>query len=188
MAVNLADAPIAVQNTSQNIVVATSGKYQVLTSTENGPIAAGDYLSISSQDGIAAKVKGRQAYIIGRATESFGSNGAAVTGKVSTTLIPGKNPNLLQDAGVPGPLRHLGESIAGKPLTASRIYSALVIFLVTAIIALSLLWVGVRSGLIAIGRNPLSKHSILQSLAQVVIASLIVFAGGLFGVYLFLRI
>lgn len=188
VAVNPTDAPIAIQNPGQNVVVATSGKYKVLTSTENGPIAAGDYLSLSSHDGIAAKVRSGQAYIIGRATESFNPSGKGTTGMVSTSIMPGKSPSSLQIVWVPTLLRRLGETIAGKPLSASRIYSALAIFMVAALIALTLLWAGVKNGLIAIGRNPLSQHSILRSLVQIIIASCIVFAGGLFGVYLFLRV
>lgn len=188
-------APVTVQQAGQNIFVATGGVYPVLVSTENGPIVAGDYLSMSSSDGIAAKLKG-QTYVVGRATQNFdgqsdsvgsGKNGSVI-GKISVQVAPGKNPLLREDTAVPAPLRKLGESIAGKPLSASRIYAALIIFIITAAIAFGLLWVGVRSGMIAVGRNPLSKHSIMQGLIQVIVASTIVFAGGLFGIYLFLRI
>ena len=188
-------APVTVQQSGQNVFVATSGAYPVLVSTENGSIAAGDYLSMSSSDGIAARIKG-QTYVVGRAAQNFdgktGSVGSgkdgSVVGKISVQVAPGKNPLLREDTAVPTVLRKLGESIAGKPLSASRIYAALGIFVLTATVAFSLLWVGVRSGMIAIGRNPLSKHSIMQNLAQVIVASTIVFVGGLFGIYLFLRI
>lgn len=187
--------PVTVQQAGRNVFVATSGSYPVLVSTENGPIGNDDYLSMSSDDGIAAKVKG-QAYIIGRAAQNFdGKSGGlgsgknnSVLGKILVQVTPGKNPLMREDTTVPSILRKLGEAIAGKPLSASRIYAALVIFIVTAAIAFGLLWVGIRSGMIAIGRNPLSKHSIMQSLVQVIVASAVVFAGGLFGIYLFLRI
>lgn len=184
VAVKLNEAPLSVQSPSQPILVATNGLYPVTVSSENGAIQTGDYLSMSSRDGIAAKVKGRQPYIIGQATQNF--NGSS--GQVLTNIIPGKNPNILEDAAVPAPLRRLGESIAGKPLTASRIYSAFIIFMLTAAMALILLWIGVRNGLISIGRNPLSRRSVLRGLAQVITASVIVLAGGLIGVYLFLKI
>lgn len=195
VAVEQSAAPVTVQQPGQNIFVATSGIYPVLVSTENGPITAGDYLSMSSADGIAAKIKG-QTFVVGRAAQNFdgssgslgaGKNGSAI-GKISVQIAPGKNPLQREDTAVPALLRRLGEAIAGKPLSASRIYAALVIFIITVAIAFSLLWAGVRSGMIAIGRNPLSKHSIMQSLAQVIIASAIVFVGGLFGIYLLLRI
>lgn len=194
--VDQSSPPVTASQPGQTVFVATSGFYPVLVSTENGSIAAGDYLSMSSTPGTAAKIKGSQTFVLGRSTQNFdgktgslgsGQNGSLV-GKISVQIAPGKNPALRESTAVPAPLRKLAESIAGKPLSASRIYSALIIFIVTAIIAFGLLWVGISSGMIAIGRNPLSKHSVMQSLAQVIIASAVVFVGGLFGIYLFLRI
>lgn len=195
VAVEQAAAPLTVSQPGQKIFVATGGVYSVVVSTENGPIAAGDYLSMSSADGIAAKAKG-QAVVVGSATQSFdgksgslgSGKGGSVIGKILVQVAPGKNPQLREDVAVPALLRKLAESIAGKPLSASRIYAALVVFILTIGIAFGLLWVGVRSGMIAIGRNPLSKHSIMQGLTQVIVASAIVFIGGLFGIYLLLRI
>jgi hypothetical protein len=170
---------------SLDVFVVTGGVYPVLVSSENGPIVAGDYLSMSSTNGIAAHIKG-QTYVVGRATQNF--DGASGTiGKISVQVTPGKNPLLSEDTAVPTIMRRIVESIAGKPVSAARIYGALTIFLVTASIAFGLMWVGVRSGMIAIGRNPLSKHSIMQSLTQVIVAAAIVFVGGLFAIYLFLR-
>lgn len=178
-------APVTIESPDKKVFVATGGVYPVLVSAESGAIAAGDYLSISSSAGVAAKVKAKQTYVVGRASQSYDSAGI---GRIEAQIAPGKNPALREDIAVPGPLRKLGESIAGKPLSASRIYSALIIFLVTAAIAFGLLVVGVHSGMISIGRNPLSKHSIMQNLAQVIAASALVFISGLFGIYLFLRI
>jgi len=47
---------------------------------------------------------------------------------------------------------------------------------------------GIRSGMIAVGRNPLSKKSIIRSLIQTVIAGLIIFLAGVFAVYLLLKL
>lgn len=177
-------APVSISQPSHKVFVATGGVYPVFVSTENGSVNNNDYLSMSSSDGTAAKSKGDQTYIVGRAAQNF--NGTV--GKIAVLLTPGRDPRLGEDTTVPTLLRRLTEAIAGKPLSASRIYAALVIFIVTAAIAFGLLWVGVRSGMIAIGRNPLSKHSIMQGLAQVIFAATIVFVGGLLGIYLLLRL
>ncbi len=195
VAVDPSAPPVTASQPGQNIFVVTAGTYPVVVSSENGSIAAGDYLSMSSTDGIAARATG-QAFVLGRATQSFdGHSGAIGTaksgspiGKISVAIAPGRNPLLREDTAVPSALRRLAEAIAGKQVSAARIYASLAIFLVTAAVAFGLLFVGVRSGMIAIGRNPLSRHSIMQSLAQVIIASAIVFVGGIFGIYLFLRI
>jgi hypothetical protein len=52
----------------------------------------------------------------------------------------------------------------------------------------SLIYSGIRSGMIAIGRNPLSKKSIVRGIIQVVIVGLIIFLVGVFGVYLLLKL
>jgi hypothetical protein len=59
---------------------------------------------------------------------------------------------------------------------------------ISAIIALSVLLVGVKSSITAIGRNPLSKKSILTGLFQVITVAILVFIVGMFGVYLLLRL
>lgn len=178
-------APVTVEQTGDQIFVSNGGIYPVLVNTDSGPINPGDYLSMSFTEGVAAKATKRHAYVLGRATQSYNNAG---TGKIIAQITPGKNPRLREDTAVPGPLRKLGESIAGKPLSSTRIYSALAIFFITIIIAFGLLYVGVHSGMISIGRNPLSKHSIMQNLTQVIIASALVLVGGLFGIYLLLRI
>jgi len=188
-------AAVTIQNPGQQVYVATSGSYQVLVSSEDGVIKAGDYISMSSINGIAAKASPLESSIIGRALSGFDgktnvittSKGTAI-GRITINIETGRNPLSRDSVAVPSALRTLGDSIAGKTVTALRIYSALAIFLMTAVIAACLLYVGVRSGMIAIGRNPLSRHSILRSLAQVIVISLLIFIAGLLGVYLLLRL
>ncbi len=190
------DAPITVGDQGQKTFVATSGQYGVLVSSENGAIKSGDYLSLSATDGIAAKADTRQDYVVGRALEDFDgkskvltttSNGISI-GKIAVSVNPAKNPLLSDDIAIPKPLRRVGEAVAGKSVTAIRLYAALVVFLITLVVAASLLWVGVRSGMVAIGRNPLSRHSIVKGLVQVLAIDVLIFIIGVFGVYLLLRV
>jgi hypothetical protein len=71
---------------------------------------------------------------------------------------------------------------------AIRIYGALAVFLFAAIIAVLVLWSGVRGSLIALGRNPLSRKAIFSGMYKVVITGIGIFILGLAGVYLLLRI
>lgn len=190
-------APVTLQpEQGLKVFVATSGSYQVLATTQNGSINPGDFVSMSSTNGIAAKATQGQAYILGQALEKFdgdnnvisaGEEGGAI-GRVVVSITPGKNPLVKNAIAVPAPLRRAGEAIAGKNVTPMRVYAALAVFIATAVITVSILWVGVRSGMISIGRNPLSKHSIIQGLLQVVIVAVLVFATGVFAVYLLLRL
>lgn len=189
-------APLTVQKQNEQIFVTNSGNYPVLVSTQNGAIKSGDYISLSQTDGIGAKATNKQDFILGRALEGFSGGSAAIVyandgsalGRISVQIAPTKNPLIKDTAGVPTPLRNLGETVAGKPVAVLRIYAALSVILISALISAILLWGGIRSAMISIGRNPLSKHSIMRSLTQVAAASALVLVIGLFGVYLLLKI
>ncbi|MBI4033701.1 hypothetical protein HY379_01750 [Candidatus Saccharibacteria bacterium] len=189
-------APLTVQKQDQQVFVATSGNYPVLVSTQKSEIRSGDYLSISSTDGIAAKADDNERFIVGRALENFNGQGTAIIyandgsalGRIAIQVLPGKNPLLKDAASIPQPLRRIGESIAGKPLSALRIYAAITIFVIAGLVAAVMLWAGIRNAMVAIGRNPLSRHSIVRGLFQVILAATSVLIIGLLGVYLLLKI
>lgn len=190
------DAPLTLNRGLGNqVFVATSGNYAVLVSTDHGVIKAGDYLSISSTDGIAAVASADKKTVLGQATAGFDgkknvitSAGGSSIGKIVVNISPRKNPLVKNDVAIPGFLRKLGESVAGKPVSALRIYIALAFLLAAVVLAMTLLYAGVRGGMIALGRNPLNRGHIMNSMFKVVTAAAMVFIIGLFGVYLLLRI
>ncbi|HVO86272.1 MAG TPA: hypothetical protein VMT23_00875 [Candidatus Binatia bacterium] len=190
------DAPVTLNSPVANqVFVATTGDYPVLVSTERGVIRAGDYLSVSSTDGIAANVSTDQKAVIGQAVQAFdGKKGVITTvgkfaiGKITVNIDPRKNPIAINDIAVPSFLRTVGQAVAGKPITATRIYLSLAFLCAAVILSMTLLWAAVRGGMIALGRNPLNRPSILNSMFKVVTAAVLVFLIGLFGVYLLLRI
>ncbi len=188
-------SPVYVEHEGATTYVASQGEYQVLVDTENGPISVGDYISGSYTDGIGAKATGRQPLVLGKATSSFngqtgvvGSAGRYKIGKVSVDINIIRNPNFKNTLAIPGPLQKLGNSIAGRETSPFKVYVALVLFLVATVLTLVLLTVGTRGGLVAIGRNPLSKHSVLKALFEVIGAALVIFITSLIGVYLLLRL
>jgi hypothetical protein len=89
---------------------------------------------------------------------------------------------------IPAPLKRFGQAVAGKNVSALRIYASILFFIITAAIAFGVLWAGVRNGMISIGRNPLSKKSIMGGLVQVIIVAFGVFIVGMVGVYLLLKL
>jgi hypothetical protein len=188
------------------VYVATTGKYDVLVSDQNGRVKAGDFITISALDGIGMKADSEQSIILGKALEGFdGSNNVISTTKLTTSagtksvslgLIQvdvGVSHNPLasgagSDAFVPGFLRKLAQTIAGKPVSAARIYISLAILLLTIVISGSLLYGGVRSSLVSIGRNPLAKRSVLRGLTQVMLIGVIILVIGLIAIYLLLKV
>jgi len=190
------DAPLILNRQSgDQVFVATTGSYPVLVSTERGPIKAGDYLSISGTDGIAAEATYQQSAVLGQAAANFDgkkgaitSVGSAAIGKITVNVDPHKNPLVKNDISIPPFLRKVGEAVAGKPVSAIHIYLALAFLVAAVMISTALLTAGVRGAMIALGRNPLNKGSIMNSMFKVVTAAVMVFVIGLFGVYLLLRI
>jgi hypothetical protein len=201
------DATVTLSNDSNEnqVYVATFGQYDVLVSNQNGPIVPGDYITASSLAGVGMKVDTTESVVLGKAAAGFsGSSGVESTAKLKTagggtiTVSLGRIPvdisishNPLQqtvDKGVPGFLQKAAQNLADKQVGSSRIYIGLVILLVTATIAGGMLYSGIRGGLIAIGRNPLAKKSVIGGIFRVVLSGLIVFIIGLFGVYLVLKL
>lgn len=203
--VNSNDAPVTLSSEGQEVFVATGGKFDVLVSNQNGEIKAGDYITVSSLSGIGMKAKKLESHIVGRALADFNGKDGVIgseeitdtsdakrtvsIGRISSDISVSRNPNYgPPDDGLPEALRKAAESIAGKKVNTARVYMALLVFVISTIVAGILMYGGVRSGIISIGRNPLSKKSIITGMLQVVLFGLIIFILGLFGVYLLLKL
>ncbi|MBW3569283.1 hypothetical protein KY385_04100 [Candidatus Parcubacteria bacterium] len=195
------DAPATISSEGQNIFVATTGKFEVLISDENGPVAPGDYISISSLDGIGMKARNDQKIVVGRAVSEFNGeknnigsaelSGRRINfGRVPVVIEIGRNPffNLPSGTSIPKLMERISVTVAGKPVSATKIWLAAAVFLGSLFITGVMLYSGARSSLLSVGRNPLSKTAILKGLVQIVVMSLIVFIAGMFGVYLLLKL
>lgn len=200
------DSTVTLSNGSTNqVYVATTGTYNVLVSNQNGEIKKGDFITISSLAGIGMRANGDQLLVLGKALQSFdGTTNVSGTARVATTtggttnvslglisvdigishnpLMPGAT------ASVPGFLGKTAQNIVNKPVSTSRLYISLVVLLLTVVIVGTFMYGGVRSGVTAIGRNPLAKSSITKGLLQVTLVGLIIFVMGLFAVYLILKL
>ena len=190
------------------VYVATSGTYQVLVSNQNGVIKSGDYVTISAVDGIAMKAgtKDQQPMVLGRAAGNFdgkanvlgqvplkntngSSAGTADIGLLSVAIDIKPNPNVLSTkTNLPPFLQKIGQEIARKQVSPLRMYISIAVTGMTIIVALVVLYAGVRSAVMAIGRNPLSKKSIFRGLAEVILTGFIILIIGLFAVYLLLKL
>jgi hypothetical protein len=195
VAVDPSDAPITLVGQNSKVFVATTGSYQVLVTATAGPIKPGDYISMSNINGIAGKAQPGQPVIIGKAQSSFNgsdnvvsSSGDTKIGRVYVSIGVAKNPLANSDPTLPYFLRKVANSVANKSVPVIRVYTAMMIFLVSIVAAIVILWSGVRSSLISLGRNPLSRHAIFSGMYKVVITGLGVFIIGLAGVYLLLKV
>lgn len=206
VAISATDAPITLSGDSPSqVYVATSGEYNVLVSDQNGAIKTGDYISISSLNGIGMKALDTEPTVLGRAAADLTDKniiqanvqikqGTKVVSTVSIGAIPvdigvANNPKGGHGTGnLPGFLQVAAGNIADKPVSSGRVYLSLAVLILAAFIAGSLLYSGVRGSLLSIGRNPLAKKYIIRGLLQTILTGMIVFILGLFAVYLLLRL
>ncbi len=186
--------------------VATFGKYDVLVSNQNGTIATGDYVSVSTLDGVGMKADENALTVLGKALEAFDgssnvegtatlTNDEGVKKEVSLSHINVEisvRGNPLHSAGLPSELTKflssIGYSVSNKTVSPTRLYLALLVLIIASVVSASLLYSAVRNAMVSIGRNPLAKSAIVRSLLQVIITSLIIFIIGIFAVYLLLKL
>ena len=186
--------------------VAVSGTYNVLVSTQAGDIKAGDYVTLSSINGVAMKAGTEEKTVFGRAAGGFNASSPSVgqstlkdvngnvtqtvrLGSVPVTIEIQRNPNIKSTkADVPEFLERAGQAIAEKEVSPIRIYLSLAIAVISLIAAIIVIYAGVRNSVISIGRNPMSKKSIFRALVEIILTSLLILIIGLFAVYLLLKL
>lgn len=204
--VNPSQLPLTVSQGLENeVFVAVSGTYTVRVSTQAGPIADGDYVTLSSINGVAMKATDEET-VFGRAHLGFDGKGVVLgtstlvdvngdtskevkIGSVPVTIDIRSNPNKPStQVNVPEFLQRLGEQIAEKEVSPIRIYLSLGITFVSILAAIAILYSGIRNSIVAIGRNPMSKKSIFLALIEIILTSILILIIGLFAVYLLLRL
>lgn len=165
---DLPEAPLAVQ----------SGDVIVRVSTSNGPISAGDLITTSQNPGVGmrASVNG---FVLGIALEDYQVEDEAVIGEILVSLnvhptssFVGSRSNLVAN------IRQALSSPIVSPLDSLRYLLAFIIAIIS--FALGFIYFGrvVRTGVEAIGRNPLASRMIQATvLVNIVITIVIVLTG-----------
>lgn len=185
--------------------VSSSGTYNVLVSTQGGAISSGDYVTLSAVSGIGMKASFDEPTVFGRAVGAFDGRGVTMgtttikdtkgaerkvtLGSVPVTINIQKNPNEKSTkSNLPEQLQRVGQEIAEKEVSPVRIYLSMFITAVSLIAAIAVVYSGVRSSVISIGRNPMTKKSIFRAMFEIILTSFLILIIGLFAVYLLLRL
>lgn len=197
---------ISTEEDRNEVYVAASGTYNVLVSSQAGPIKSGDYVTLSAVDGIAMKAGTEEKTVFGRANAGFDGKGLVLgttmlkdaqgndieqvkIGSIPVTINIQRNPNEKSTkVKVPEPLQRIGQAIAEKEVSPIRIYLSLGITAVSIIASIAILYSGVRNSVISIGRNPMSKKAVFRALLEIILTSILILIIGLFAVYLLLRL
>jgi hypothetical protein len=184
------------------VLVATSGDYKVLVSTQGGNVKSGDYLTMSALPGIAMKSSAYQEQIIGTAEADYSGKNSLGTvsikntdgkkinvsiGTVAVSLRLAPNPTYVRNNSLPGTITNAANAVANKTVSLIQIYLSLALLTLTFFVVGVIFYGAVRSSITAIGRNPLSKRSVIKGLVKVLMLGLIILGAGLTGAYMVLK-
>jgi hypothetical protein len=187
VAVPPSSASISLSGTEPNQVqVVTTGTVNVLVTNAGGDIHLGDYITISPIAGVGQKVGESSTRVIGTAQADFDGSGEGTTkrsintGSGTKEVSIGQIPVVVavsaytategkQPYAVPNWLQTLSNTLAGKAVSPIRIIIAGLILFVSLLCISVLLYAAVRNSIISIGRNPLSRGSVLRGLLEVML-------------------
>ena len=188
---NQASITLGNQNANNQVFVTNYGQHEVLVSNQNGPIVVGDYITISNIAGVGMKADGNESIVLGQAAGAFNgvnnvegstsiknSNGKNVTvnmGLVPVDISIANNPLSAGPQGLPTVLNNVTKFATNKSVSAIRVYVALFVTVIGLIMALTIIYSAIKNGIIAMGRNPLARKSIIGSMVRVVAVGVIVF-------------
>ena len=167
--------------------VVSEGHAYVRVSQSNGVILAGDWITSSSIQGVGMKASGA-GYVIGQALEGFSPQSPQDIGEILVSLevrflefdksrADDTLVNLITDL-IAEILSLTAAYASDEPSLVFRYLVAAIIILIVIIISYFGFARVARNGIVALGRNPLAKNSIITGIVlNVAIAVVIVVAG-----------
>lgn len=175
------------QNSKQRYVI-REGKAYVRVSTQNGAIKPGDLLASSKTEGVAQKAT-QDGYIVGTALEEYKNSNTKTVGKILVSLnfafqtsVTALRSNLMDNFGLA-----LNAPFLSPGTTLRYILAG---FCVLLAFGLGMGYFGrvTRSGVEALGRNPLARRVIMISVIINSVLTLATMAIGLGLAYLILTL
>ncbi len=192
------------KDSTGQVQVATSGAASTLVSTAGGEVKVGDRIAVSVIAGVGQKASG-EVRIIGTAQaglsdsttgvakrtveDETGAKREVAIGQIPVLIaVATNNSDGLQGAVVPNWVQDFSNDLAGKIVSPVRIIIAGLILIVALITVATLLYSAVRNSIISIGRNPLSRGSVLKGLLQVTLIAAGILAAALGAMYVVIRL
>ena len=197
------DALIDLQPAGSVIRVAVSGDTSLLVTDLNGDINPGDELVISPLSGIATKISDDVSTkkVIAAAGEKFsksstntkqvevsmpdGSKKSVVVGRIQVKLLLNDRSDK-KAAAQSNILATVGQKLTGKPTSPLKLVASSVIAVSTFALAGLILNGSIKGSFISLGRNPLSRDSIVSSLLRASLLAVVITAMGLALAYVIL--
>lgn len=179
--INGDSSPITLSsNQSNQVQVATSGVIPVLVSDINGPISLGDEITASPIDGVGMKATDN-AKVVGIAqgdlasssnhtqqtyTDKQGQKHTILIGQVAVLVDVSYFFKQPDKSVIPPAIQNIANALAGKTVNPLPIIVSLVIFLITMIVVVTLIYTMIHGSIISVGRNPMSQAAIYRNLIQ----------------------
>lgn len=180
------DSALVFNSDESKVTVASSGQTSVLVSDINGKIANGDSITTSPIAGVGMKAT-EGGKVVGTAVEEFTGKKALESFEVTNKAGETKTANVglinveievqyisgsSSNSAIPDSIQKLSDSIAGKPVSSAKIFLGGLIVLSSVFIAAIIVYTGVRSSFISLGRNPLAQKGISRVLLQTLVTAL----------------
>lgn len=198
------NALLTVTSTAGEVQVVSEGIAMALLSTLEGDIKVGDRVTASSINGMGAKAS-KSMRVLGTAQASLDSKtGGAIKTKIKDKsgtereVYMAKLPVLVgvtyystgevEKPLVPSFVQKFANSVAAREVSQLPLVISIVIFLITLVASGIILFTAIRSSIVSIGRNPLSRPSIIRGLIQVVFLVMGLLGVGLAAIFLVLRL
>lgn len=159
------------------VQVATSGTLPVMVSTLNGDIKRGDHITASPLKGLGMLANGNVRVVgiaQGEITNKQEQTIKDVDGKDQKVTI-GQVPVLINVAYffkepdksvVPAAFQNVANTLAGRQVQPVPIIISGAIFVVTAIVVMSIIFSMIRHSIISVGRNPMSQSAVYRDVIQ----------------------
>lgn len=168
----------------------TSGKAYVRVSSINGNIRVGDYITSSKTAGIGQKGDS-QGFILGTALENYQDDDPVHFGKILVSIKPEYITASTGDGKMPNIFSNIKTAITTpfpSPLTSLRFLLAVTIAAIFLTTAFFLFGKFSKSGIEALGRNPLASKTISLGIVFHLLVAVAIMAAGLFLAYLTLTV
>lgn len=193
------NSQVALTSGSSQVQVATSGVNLTLVSNINGNIVAGDEIAASPINGVGMLAT-QDAEIIGDAQASFPNssaskqvvtNSSGVKQNVEVGSVPilvsvgyyTKQPNKTL---IPSAIQNLANALAGKQVKTLPIIISGVIFLITLIVVVAIIYSLIHGSIISVGRNPMAQSAVYRNVLQMSALVVCIVGVAIFAIFMIL--
>ena len=188
---------LSVSNGDNQAQVATSGTINVLVSDINGKIENGDHITASPISGVGMKAStntrtigiaqsGMRGDTKQKIKDASGKEQEVTLGQVSALVNVAYFFKEPERTVVPSAIQKVANALAGKEVNTLPILISAAIFIVTLIVAVSIIYSMIHSSIISVGRNPMSQSAIYRDLIQLSALVLAILGVGMVAIYLIL--